>query len=88
VIAVPSIARPDRHALDRDFKVLFGLQPKAKWPAAGMARITVATTGVMLWVKPLTPTSRQGVPRLMARCPGCGRDFGGGKIQQHYQTHW
>jgi hypothetical protein len=90
MIAVPDPRRKDWPAQDSGFKIIFGLGPKAKWPDDGMTRIGVTTSDLLvtyLWVLSKTEAARQGVPRLMARCPKCGKDFGGGKIQQHYRSH-
>ena len=89
-IAVPDPQRHGRHAQDSGFKRLFGLDPKAKWPDAGMAAIKVQTSDGLftrLLVLPKMSTARQGVPRLIAECPKCPRSMGAGRIQQHYTIH-
>src|SRR4051812_22879956 len=90
-IAVPDPRSPVmRHAQDSGFKTIFRLSPKAKWPAEGLmgADVQQVCTSdgyfARLWVEPLMPTSRPGVPRLFAQCPRCLRTFAGGRIQQHY----
>jgi hypothetical protein len=88
-IAVPDPRRPDWHAHDSGFKEIFGLDPKAKWPDTGLTNRFVATSDdhvTRLWVEPITATSRQGVPRLMAQCAKCHASMGAGRIQQHYKS--
>lgn len=85
-IAVHGVGhRTDRHAQDPDFKVIFGLEPKAKWPDAGMESRTMAN-GTKLWVNAKGDKSRQGVPRLMAMCGKCNKIMGAGRIQQHFEV--
>lgn len=87
-IAVPHPLDPLMHSRDSEFKALFGLPPKAKWPSEGTGTVKVKTSEgeeLSLWVLPLSPRASQGVPRLVALCPRCSHTFGGGKIQQHYR---
>lgn len=83
-IAVHNPDHPTWQAQDAQFKRLFGLRPEQKWPDEGIAQSVTVPSGVVLTVLPKTSKSRQGVPRLVARCT-CGRTVGAGRIQQHYQ---
>lgn len=88
-IAVPNPEYPNHPSRDPEFKTLFGLRPKDKWPEEGMGTVKVKTSEgeeLSLWVLPLSPRSSQGVPRLVALCPRCSHTFGGGKIQQHFMA--
>jgi hypothetical protein len=89
-IAAPHPEYPSTHCRDAQFKRLFGLHPTQKWPDAGLGTRHVTTSDghvMFLWVEPKSSGSRQGVPRLMARCPRCDRTVGAGKVQQHYRSH-
>lgn len=86
-IAFPHPQYPSTHARDSEFKALFGLTYKQKWPKEGLPSRAVFTSDglpLRLWVIPLSPRARQGVPRLVAKCPRCGCTYSGGRIQQHY----
>jgi hypothetical protein len=88
-IACPRPDYPTLPMQDAQFKALFGLRPEDKWPMDGLPCRTVqSSTGpvIELWVAPLKLSSRQGKPRLMARCGVCSHVFGAGRIQQHYET--
>ena len=92
-IAIPNPAHPALHARDPEFKVLFGLDPKAKWPLSGMNNHDGSTKDVyvdgdfgrvLLWVQPLVPGARPH-HRLMACCPRCRATMTAGRLQQQDQ---
>lgn len=88
-VLLPDSQHPTWWITDSGFKALFGLPPKTKWPAIGfpVREVPTAVGGTMkMWVEPILPTSRQGKPRLFCNCPKCGKQFSGGRIQQHYPS--
>lgn len=77
-----------RGAFDNAVKVMFGLQPKDKWPEQGMARRTVQ--GIHVWVEPIRLNADGRVKfsiRAMAQCPACHRTMPIGRLQQHSKIH-
>jgi len=86
---------PGRAASDPDMKILFGLQPKDKWPDDGFRERLLATNheiagnriAVSAWVTPLSSSSRQGVPRCHVACPKCQKVLSFSRLPQHYRVH-
>lgn len=99
-LAIPSPRWPLIRATDGCFKILFGLDPKAKWPAAGMSNPDGSTKDVFvqgdwgkvqMWVDPLVghPSSTGRLAhqhRLRCICPRCGQQMSAGRLQQHCNT--
>lgn len=77
-------------ATEGHVKALFGLSPKAKWPAEGVPRRDVQ--GILCWVEPLRER-RPGLRRpnfglrAMAQCPACARVVAIGRLKQHSRVH-
>lgn len=80
---VPHPNWPARQAFDTEVKVMFGLQPKDKWPEQGMARRNLAGN-IECWVEPIRPGFHI---RARALCPVCMRNMPIGRLQQHSKVH-
>lgn len=85
-----------RNAFDREVKVMFGLEPTAKWPEQGMARRTIQ--GIHCWVEPAPPTAttmrwgrevkvKSSKHRTFGVCPACQKTVPLGRMQQHSKVH-
>jgi hypothetical protein len=72
------------NAHDSDIKEMFGLDRKAKWPAAGMPAREIQ--GIKCWVGPLVG-GRRAPHRAMAECPACGKEVSIGRLRQHSKIH-
>lgn len=66
-------------------KILFGLNPKQKWPAEGLPARTI--NGIKIWVNPLQGEKpnhgKRHTHRVRAKCPYCGQEMSAGRINQH-----
>jgi hypothetical protein len=75
-----------RWVFDPDYKEMFGLERKAKWPAAGFDPRLIQ--GIMCWVTP-EPSIVVGLKpgsfymRAYCHCPVCGKTFTMSRLRQH-----
>lgn len=70
------------NAHSNDMKRFFGLDPKKKWPANGMAAITIQ--GVPVFVISLAQAKERKVfHRVRANCPACNMEMSAGRLHQH-----
>lgn len=75
--------------MESEVKALFGLQPKQKWPNAGMGSQTI--NGILCWVNAL-PQKQEGrrrrfALRAMCMCPVCKKILPIGRLHQHAPVH-
>ena len=85
-----------RNAFDWEVKALFGLPPKAKWPAEGMPMRVIQ--GITVWVEPAPPrtttmrwgrevTVKSSKHRTFGVCQACQKTIPLGRMHQHAKVH-
>lgn len=79
----PRYPKWDLVAHDPAVKILFGLDPKAKWPKEGMPERRIQ--GIVCWVEPLGTYAN--FMRARCICPECGQRFPIGRLKQHSKVH-
>jgi hypothetical protein len=78
--------RTNMTAHDSDFKIIFGLDPKKKWPAEGMPEREAQ--GFKMYVMSIAD-ARKKYPgknrphRVRVICPVCSKDMSAGRLHQH-----